>query len=48
MINPWPELNDLLMSLLTEERMEYWASLGAIPGGNGAVEEITQHGWFYE
>lgn len=48
MINVWPELNDLLVGLLTDDKRDYWSSLGAIPGGDGAVEEITEHGWFYE
>lgn len=48
MINPWPELNDLLVGLLTDDRRDYWSSLGAIPGGDGVAEEITEHGWFYE
>ena len=48
MVNPWPELNSLLISLMTEDKLDYWRGLGAIPGGNGVVEDITEHGWFEE
>lgn len=48
MINPWPELNDLLISLCTEDKLAYWVSLGVVTGTNGAVEHIQEHGWFWE
>ena len=48
MVNPWPELNSLLISLMTEEKLDYWRGLGAITGGNGVAEVITEHGWFEE
>lgn len=44
MINPWPKLNDLLWSLLTDDRREHW--LAICGGDNGAVEVITEHGWY--
>lgn len=47
MVNPWPKLNDLLISLMTDEKREYWISLGLLPGGNTPAEVITEHGWFW-
>jgi hypothetical protein len=49
MINPWKELNDLLVSMLTDEMFEYWEDLGKLPGSNiirpEEVRSTTE--WFY-
>ena len=45
MINPWPELNDLLMGLLTDGQREYWIGLGVV-FGTAPAEVITEHQWY--
>lgn len=49
MINPWKELNDLLLSMLTDERRDYWEDLGKIPGANivRPHEIIQSTEWFH-
>lgn len=49
MINPWKELNDLLVALLTDEKRDYWEDLGKLPGANVVrPSEIIQYThWFH-
>lgn len=49
MINPWKELNDLLVGLLTEDQRDYWDDLGKLPGSNimRPAEIIQSTHWFH-
>lgn len=46
MINPWKELNDLLLSMLTDDKLAYWQEMGRAPGGYSALEVVHYDQWF--
>lgn len=49
MINQWPELNDLLIALCTEEKLAYWQAMGKVISLSvEAFEEVTDIGWVTE
>ena len=49
MINQWPELNDLLIALCTEEKLAYWQAMGKVVSLSvEAFEEVTDIGWVVE
>lgn len=47
MINPWPELNALLVLLLTDDKYDYWVNLGKVPVAmiNAPYEDVSDIAW---
>ena len=45
-INAWPELNDLMMQIMTDDRFDYWQDLGKIPGSSRPFEQLDDTEWW--